>query len=125
MGTFYNLYLVEGSMHTPLGYTTGEASARRSSSPSSAPDEINDPVVAKVLANGQANVVGMCRALICDPYLPKKAQEARLGDIRYCIGDNQNCIGRIRMNKTLGCIQNPAVGLEEKRWAREHLGLRR
>jgi len=60
-------------------------------------------------------MVGMCRALICDPFLPKKAQEARLADIRYCIGDNQNCIGRIAMNKPLGCIQNPAVGLE-KRW---------
>jgi thioredoxin reductase len=68
-----------------------------------------------VLANGQADVIGMCRALICDPFLPKKAREGRIGDIRYCIGDNQNCIGRIGMNKRLGCIQNPAVG-EEKRW---------
>jgi mycofactocin system FadH/OYE family oxidoreductase 2 len=118
VGTFYNLYLVEGSMHTPLGYTVPLAAGIRSKIklPVFCTGRINDPVMAeKVLANGQADVVGMCRALICDPYLPKKAQEARLGDIRYCIGDNQNCIGRIGMNKTLGCIQNPAVGLE-KRW---------
>jgi NADPH-dependent 2,4-dienoyl-CoA reductase/sulfur reductase-like enzyme len=57
-------------------------------------------------------MIGMCRALICDPYLPKKAQEGRLEDLRYCVADNQNCIGRIGMNKTIGCIQNPAVGRE-------------
>jgi mycofactocin system FadH/OYE family oxidoreductase 2 len=118
IGTFYNLYLVEGSMHTPLGYTVPLAAGIRSriKLPVFCTGRINDPVMAeKVLANGQADVIGMCRALICDPFLPKKAQEARLGDIRYCIGDNQNCIGRIGANKPLGCIQNPAVGLE-KQW---------
>jgi mycofactocin system FadH/OYE family oxidoreductase 2 len=117
IGTFYNLYLVEGSMHTPLGYTVPLAAGIRSKIklPVFCTGRINDPMMAeKVLANGQADMVGMCRALICDPFLPKKAQEARLGDIRYCIGDNQNCIGRIGMNKTLGCIQNPAVGLERQ-----------
>jgi mycofactocin system FadH/OYE family oxidoreductase 2 len=118
IGTFYNLYLVEGSMHTPLGYTVPLAAGIRSriKLPVFCTGRINDPVMAeKVLAAGQADVIGMCRALICDPFLPKKAQEARLADIRYCIGDNQNCIGRIGMNKTLACIQNPAVGLE-KQW---------
>ena len=38
-----------------------------------------------------------------------------MDDIRYCIADNQGCIGRIGMNKSLGCIQNPAVG-REKEW---------
>ncbi|BDG05569.1 mycofactocin system FadH/OYE family oxidoreductase 2 [Anaeromyxobacter oryzae] len=117
VGTFYNLYLVEGSMHTPLGYTVPLAAGIRSKVklPVFCTGRINDPVMAeKVLANGQADVIGMCRALICDPFLPKKAQEARLADIRYCIGDNQNCIGRIGMNKPLACIQNPAVGLEKK-----------
>lgn len=118
IGTFYNLYLVEGSMHTPLGYTVPLAAGIRSriKLPVFCTGRINDPMMAeKVLANGQADMIGMCRALICDPFLPKKAQEARLGDIRYCIGDNQNCIGRIGMNKPLACIQNPAVGLE-KQW---------
>jgi mycofactocin system FadH/OYE family oxidoreductase 2 len=117
IGTFYNLYLVEGSMHTPLGYTVPLSAGIRSKIklPVFCTGRINDPMMAeKVLANGQADVIGMCRALICDPFLPKKAQEARLGDIRYCIGDNQNCIGRIGMNKPLCCIQNPAVGLEKK-----------
>lgn len=118
IATFYNLYLVEGSMHTPLGYTIPLAAGIREKIklPVFCTGRINDPVMAeKVLANGQADMIGMCRGLICDPFLPKKAQEGRMEDIRYCIACNQGCIGRIGMNKTLGCVQNPAVG-REKEW---------
>jgi mycofactocin system FadH/OYE family oxidoreductase 2 len=116
IGTFFNLYLVEGSMHTPLGYTIPLAAGIREKIklPVFCTGRINDPVMAeKVLANGQADVVGMCRALICDPFLPKKAFEGKIEDIRYCVGDNQGCIGRMGLNKLLGCIQNPAIGLEK------------
>ena len=118
IATFYNLYLVEGSMHTPLGYTIPLAAGIREKIklPVFCTGRINDPVMAeKVLAAGQADMIGMCRGLICDPFLPKKAQEGRLDDIRYCIACNQGCIGRIGMNKTLGCVQNPAIG-REKEW---------
>ena len=118
IATFYNLYLVEGSMHTPLGYTIPLAAGIREKIklPVFCTGRINDPVMAeKVLANGQADMIGMCRGLICDPFLPKKAQEGRLEDIRYCIACNQGCIGRIGMNKSLGCVQNPAIG-REKEW---------
>ncbi len=118
IATFYNLYLVEGSMHTPLGYTIPLAAGMRErlKLPVFCTGRINDPVMAeKVLAAGQADMIGMCRGLICDPFLPKKAFEGRMEDIRYCVADNQGCIGRMGVNKSLGCIQNPAVG-EEKRW---------
>lgn len=118
IATFYNLYLVEGSMHTPLGYTIPLAAGMRErlKLPVFCTGRINDPVMAeKVLAAGQADMIGMCRGLICDPFMPKKAFEGRMDDIRYCVADNQGCIGRMGVNKTLGCIQNPAVG-EEKMW---------
>jgi mycofactocin system FadH/OYE family oxidoreductase 2 len=118
IATFYNLYLVEGSMHTPLGYTIPLAAGMREKLklPVFCTGRINDPVMAeKVLAAGQADMIGMCRGLICDPFLPKKAYEGHLDDIRYCVADNQGCIGRMGVNKSLGCIQNPAVG-EEKQW---------
>ena len=118
IATFYNLYLVEGSMHTPLGYTIPLAAGIREKVklPVFCTGRINDPVMAeRVLANGQADMIGMCRGLIVDPFLPKKAQEGRLDDLRYCIADNQGCIGRMGINRLLGCIQNPAVGLE-KTW---------
>jgi mycofactocin system FadH/OYE family oxidoreductase 2 len=117
IATFYNLYLVEGTMHMPLGYTIPLAAGMREKVklPVFCTGRINDPVMAeKVLEAGQADMIGMCRGLICDPFLPQKAQTGRLDDIRHCIADNQGCIGRIGMNKTLGCIQNPCVGREKE-----------
>ncbi|MDY7037828.1 MAG: FAD-dependent oxidoreductase, partial [Thermodesulfobacteriota bacterium] len=77
-------------------------------------NRINDPHLAeKILEQGQADMIGMVRALICDPELPNKAREGRADDIRHCIACNQGCIGRMGLGLRLGCIQNPAVG-EEK-----------
>jgi NADPH-dependent 2,4-dienoyl-CoA reductase/sulfur reductase-like enzyme len=58
-------------------------------------------------------MIGMVRALICDPELPNKAMEGRIDDIRHCIACNQGCIARMGLGYTLGCLQNPAVGYEE------------
>jgi len=116
LGTFYNLFLVEGSMHTPLGYTAPLAAGIRSviSLPVFCTNRINDPHLAeKILADGHADMIGMVRALICDPQLPNKALEGRSEDIRHCVADNQGCIARMGLGFRLGCIQNPAVG-EEK-----------
>ncbi len=116
LGTFHNLYLVEGSMHTPLAYTVPLAAGIRSAItlPVFCTNRINDPHLAeKILEDGQADMIGMVRALICDPELPNKAREGRTDDIRHCIACNQGCIGRMGLGYSLGCIQNPAVG-EEK-----------
>lgn len=115
IGTFFNLFLVEGSMHTPLAYTVPLAAAVREqvSLPVFATNRINDPHLAEnIIADGHADMIGMVRALICDPELPKKSLEGRAGDIRYCIACNQGCIGRMGLGYSLGCIQNPAVGRE-------------
>ena len=117
IGTFYNLYLVEGSMHTPLAYTVPLAAGIRSvvRLPVYCTNRINDPHLAeKILAAGQADVIGMVRALICDPELPNKAMEGRLDDIRNCIACNQGCIGRMGLGHRLGCLHNPAVGEEKE-----------
>jgi mycofactocin system FadH/OYE family oxidoreductase 2 len=117
LGTFYNLYLVEGSMHTPLAYTVPLAAAIRSvvSLPVFACNRINDPHLAeKILSDGHADMIGMVRAQICDPELANKTKEGRTEEIRHCIACNQGCIGRVAIaNKRVGCVQNPAVG-EEK-----------
>ncbi|MBI4189857.1 MAG: FAD-dependent oxidoreductase [Betaproteobacteria bacterium] len=68
----------------------------------------------KILANGQADMVGMVRPLICDPELPNKAREGRLEDIRRCIACNQGCLGRTQQGASLSCIHNPAVGQEKE-----------
>lgn len=74
---------------------------------------IVDPVHAdRLVAGGQIDVVGMTRALIADPELPRKAREGRLDDIRTCVGANEGCIDRIYQGKPVTCVQNPATGRE-------------
>ena len=74
---------------------------------------IVDPVHAdQVVAAGQIDVVGMTRALIADPDLPRKAREGRLDDVRTCVGANEGCIDRIYQGKPVTCVQNPATGRE-------------
>lgn len=117
LGTFHNLYLVEGSMHTPLAYTVPLSSAIRSvvNLPVYCSNRINDPRLAeKILEDGQADMINMVRALIADPELPNKAREGREDDIRHCIACNQGCIGRMGLGYTIGCMQTPAAGNEKE-----------
>ena len=117
LGTFHNLFLVEGSMHTPLAYTTPLSAAIRRvvNLPVYATNRINDPHLAeKVLEDGQGDMINMVRALIADPELPNKAMEGREDDIRQCIACNQGCIGRMGLGYTIGCMQSPAAGNEKK-----------
>ena len=64
------------------------------------------------LAAGVCDLVGMTRALIADPELPRKTLEGRLEDIRVCVGASEGCIGRLRQGKAIGCVQNPLIGRE-------------
>ena len=115
LGTFYNLFLVEGSMHTPLAYTVPLSAGMRSvvKLPVFCTNRINDPHLAeKILEDGQADMIGMVRALICDPELPNKSMEGRTDDIRNCIACNQGCIARMGLGYRLGCLHNPAAGEE-------------
>ena len=74
---------------------------------------IVDPVHAdQILAEGAIDLVGMTRALIADPDLPRKAREGRIEDIRVCVGANEGCIDRIYQGKPVTCIQNPGVSRE-------------
>ena len=74
---------------------------------------IVDPVHAdSTVASGQIDVVGMTRALIADPDLPRKAREGRLDDIRTCVGANEGCIDRVYQGRPVTCVQNPATGRE-------------
>jgi len=76
---------------------------------------IVDPIHAdRLVAAGQIDVVGMTRALIADPGLPRKAREGRLDDIRACVGANEGCIDRIYQGKPVTCVQNPATGRERE-----------
>jgi len=66
----------------------------------------------QALNEGKCDLVAMGRALIADPYLPKKAREGRAEDIIPCIYCNQGCITRISDWLDMTCLVNPAVGRE-------------
>ncbi len=76
-------------------------------------DRIKDPAEAEaILAREQANMVGMVRALIADPDLPKKAQAGDLVSIRECLSCSHGCADRFFMGRTVTCTQNAQAGLE-------------
>jgi mycofactocin system FadH/OYE family oxidoreductase 2 len=127
VGTYYNLQLVRGSMHTPPGFTVPLSQGIKEAVkiPVFANNRIQTPRMAEeILSQGRADMIGLVRPLICDPYFPQKAKEGRAEDIFLCVSDNQGCIGRVNQSKTIGCIQNPGVGYErilEKELARPPL----
>ena len=73
---------------------------------------ITDPVQAeRILAGGDADMVGMTRAQVADPDLIAKLREGRLEDIRPCVGANV-CIRNGLEGRSIGCIHNPQTGRE-------------
>ena len=75
---------------------------------------VNQPQEAeRLLATGQADMIGMVRAHICDPKFTLKAKQGRSDDIRACIGCNQACIGHGLKGHSMSCIQFPETGREQ------------
>ncbi len=116
-------HLAEGihsaPMYVPLGAFVPMAAAIKEvvNIPVMAGGRINDPVQAeKILADGHADLIGMCRALIADPHLPNKAKAGQLEDIRQCVGATEACISRAVNGIPITCVQNPVIG-REKEWA--------
>lgn len=60
----------------------------------------------------KADMVVLGRALLADPYWPKKVLEDREDEIRPCIGCHAGCMGRGFEGKHLSCAVNPACGRE-------------
>jgi mycofactocin system FadH/OYE family oxidoreductase 2 len=104
-----------GSMAFPPGFIVHLAAAVKQAVdvPVFCVGRITDPMMAeRILEQGQADMVGMTRALLADPELPRKAQEGRLDDIRRCIGC-LFCVQRLWHNLPLACAVNPAAGREK------------
>jgi 2,4-dienoyl-CoA reductase-like NADH-dependent reductase (Old Yellow Enzyme family)/thioredoxin reductase len=73
---------------------------------------IVDPVGAdRLVASGAYEAVGMTRALITDPDLPRKAAGGALDEILRCIGCNA-CIAHYHAGTPIACTQNPRTGRE-------------
>ncbi len=64
------------------------------------------------LADGAADLIGMTRAIIADPDMPRKAQAGHTEEIRLCVGANEGCIGRLYQGLSIECVHNPSIGRE-------------
>jgi 2,4-dienoyl-CoA reductase-like NADH-dependent reductase (Old Yellow Enzyme family)/thioredoxin reductase len=65
-----------------------------------------------LIARGDADMVGMCRALIADPFLPRKARTGRAHEVQPCVACEQACFGRLHRGLHISCVGNPATGRE-------------
>jgi 2,4-dienoyl-CoA reductase (NADPH2) len=110
------LYMIEASMRIPPNYAMFIPSAIRKAVrlPVIGVGRVKDPIQAeRVLSEGHADLVGVVRAQIADPEFARKARENRPDDIRLCLSCNQECVGRMGLNRWLGCIETPATGREK------------
>ncbi|PLT33085.1 FAD-dependent oxidoreductase [Bacillus sp. V5-8f] len=115
-GTFSSFQMEIPPAAVPKGFAVHMSAALK--------ENIKLPVVAfgrittpeqaeKILADGQADMIGMARPLIADPELPNKALTGNAGDIRECISCNDGCIYQVMQDKAIRCIHNPAAGREK------------
>jgi 2,4-dienoyl-CoA reductase-like NADH-dependent reductase (Old Yellow Enzyme family) len=72
---------------------------------------ITDPAEGEaILRHGDADLIGLGRALVADPAWLVKAASNRAHDIRYCISCN-TCWGTIiSHHQPIACVNNPRVG---------------
>lgn len=113
--TFGGAVHIAPAMAFASGYGAPSAAAikRKVGTPVFYTGRVNQPQDAeRLIAAGDADMVGMTRALICDPEMPAKAKEGRLDAIRACIACNQACIGHFQLGVPISCIQHPETGRE-------------
>ncbi len=109
------LFMIEASMQVPSGYSSFIPSAIRDAVdlPVVGVGRYKDPLAAdRALAEGLCDLVGVVRGQIADPDFAAKARSGHTTDIRTCLSCNQECVGRMGLNRWLGCIENPRTGHE-------------
>jgi 2,4-dienoyl-CoA reductase (NADPH2) len=109
------LFMIEASMQIPPGYSMFIPSAIRQAVdlPVVGVGRFKDPLQAdRALREGQCDLVGVVRGQIADADFAAKARAGHATDIRSCLSCNQECVGRMGLNRWLGCIENPRTGRE-------------
>ena len=73
---------------------------------------LNDPEqMEEIIASGKADVVYMARALLADPFLPRKVMENREDEIVKCLRCF-TCMAERAATSTRRCTVNPLIGRE-------------
>jgi mycofactocin system FadH/OYE family oxidoreductase 2 len=112
-----SLFMIEASMHVPPGYAMFIPSAIRKAVdlPVVGVGRFKDPLQAeRALADGHCDLVGVVRGQIADADFVAKARAGSTDETRLCLSCNQECVGRMGLNRWLGCIENPRTGRESE-----------
>ena len=73
---------------------------------------LNDPEqMEEIIASGKADIVYMARALLADPFLPRKVMENKEDQIVKCLRCF-TCMAERAMTSTRRCTVNPLIGRE-------------
>jgi 2,4-dienoyl-CoA reductase-like NADH-dependent reductase (Old Yellow Enzyme family)/thioredoxin reductase len=113
-GMYESLWASTPAEHVPAGMHVEKAAKihRVLNIPVGVVGKISRPELAEnILAEGKADFILMGRALLADPYLPTKAFEEKVKDIRPCI----NCLMcnvRLFSNNQIACTVNARAGQE-------------
>ncbi len=77
---------------------------------------LNDPKqMEEIIASGKADVVYMARALLADPFLPRKVMANKDEDIVRCLRCF-TCMAERAATATRRCTVNPVIGREMEGW---------
>jgi len=110
-----SLFMIEASMHVPPGYAMFIPSAIRDAVdlPVVGVGRFKDPLQAeRALERGECDLVGVVRGQIADAQFAAKSHAGAVDEVRLCLSCNQECVGRMGLNRWLGCIENPRTGRE-------------
>lgn len=69
----------------------------------------------QVIRDGDADMVGLVRAMIADPELVSKSLSGQAGSVRPCIACNQACVRNQVYGQPIECAVNPGAGHELER----------
>jgi 2,4-dienoyl-CoA reductase-like NADH-dependent reductase (Old Yellow Enzyme family) len=99
----------------PYAELTRRLRAHVNDTPLMALGRITDPAEAEgLLQRGEADLIGLGRALIADPAWYHKAVSGRTHDLRYCVSCN-TCWGYGTLHHAgLRCVNNPRVGQSDE-----------
>ncbi len=112
------LYMIEASMAVRPGYALFIPAALRRATrlPVVGVGRFKDALQAdRAIAAGQCDLVGVVRGQIADPDFARKSRSGHGEDVRLCLSCNQECVGRMGLNRWLGCIEAPGTGREARR----------
>ena len=113
----YNSYTkMVGGMHEPVGYElpTSVPITRQVKSPTMVVGRFRTlEECDQVIRAGDADMVGLVRAMIADPDLVNKSLSGQVDQVRPCIGCNQACVAQVSTEHGhLECAVNPGNGHE-------------